>query len=73
MKLRSRFHYIKEATQLKQFIQRGNYAILGKVMDDSFVPMDRISNEDLKVFIKLVFDICIERLYYMHIMNDREY
>ena len=64
---------MKEATQLKQFIQRGNYAILGKVMDDSFVPMDRISNEDLKVFIKLVFDICIERLYYTHIMNDREY
>ncbi|XP_043511096.1 ionotropic receptor 21a-like [Frieseomelitta varia] len=47
-KLRSRFHYIKNYTQLKQLIRRGNYAILGKVMDDSFVPMGYLSNEDLK-------------------------
>lgn len=48
MKLRNRFHHIKIYAQLKRLIEQGNYAILGKVMDDSFVPMDYIPNEDLK-------------------------
>ena len=72
MKLRGRFHYIKNYTQLEQLIRRGNYAILGKVMDDSFVPMDYLANDDLKVSMKLIFDICTERLYCMHFVNDRE-
>ncbi|XP_053978467.1 uncharacterized protein LOC128876273 isoform X1 [Hylaeus volcanicus] len=46
--LPNRYRTVKNPKEAKKLISDGNYAIIGKIVDNFFFPDDQISNDDLK-------------------------
>ncbi|XP_076630643.1 uncharacterized protein LOC143346440 [Colletes latitarsis] len=48
--LPNRFHLLNNVEEINKHIMDGNYAILGKILDDCFFPDDYVPNDKLKNF-----------------------